>query len=181
MATHSSTLAWRIPWTEEPGRLQSMGSQRVGHDWVTSLHFTLSLLGILWKFVFSWVYLSLSPLLFTSLLSSAIWEPPQTTTLLSWISFSLGWFWSLTPIQCYESLSIDVQALCLSDLIPWIYLTLPLCNLKGFDLGHTWIVQWFPYFLQICNKELRIWPTVSAPGLVFADCIELLHLQLQRI
>ena len=36
MAAHSSTLAWRIPWTEEPGRLQSMGSQRVGHDWVIS-------------------------------------------------------------------------------------------------------------------------------------------------
>ena len=32
MATHSSTLAWKIPWTEEPGRLESMGSQRVGHD-----------------------------------------------------------------------------------------------------------------------------------------------------
>ena len=32
MATHSSTLAWKIPWTEKPGRLQSMGSQRVGHD-----------------------------------------------------------------------------------------------------------------------------------------------------
>ena len=32
MATHSSILAWRIPWTEEPGSLQSMGSQRVGHD-----------------------------------------------------------------------------------------------------------------------------------------------------
>ena len=40
-ATHSSILAWRIPWREEPGRLQSMGSQRVGHDWATSLHFTL--------------------------------------------------------------------------------------------------------------------------------------------
>ena len=37
MATHSSTLAWKIPWTEDPGRLQSMGSQRVGHDWATSL------------------------------------------------------------------------------------------------------------------------------------------------
>ena len=37
IATHSSTLAWKIPWTEEPGRLQSMGSQRVGHDSVTSL------------------------------------------------------------------------------------------------------------------------------------------------
>ena len=35
--THSSTLAWKIPWTEEPGWLQSMGSWRVGHDWVTSL------------------------------------------------------------------------------------------------------------------------------------------------
>ena len=40
MATHSSTLAWKIPWTKEPGRLQSMGSQRVGHDRATSLHFT---------------------------------------------------------------------------------------------------------------------------------------------
>ena len=39
MAIHSSTLAWKIPWTEEPDRLQSMGSQRVRHDWTTSLHF----------------------------------------------------------------------------------------------------------------------------------------------
>ena len=39
MATHSSILAWKIPWTEEPGRLHSMGLQRVGHDWVTSLFF----------------------------------------------------------------------------------------------------------------------------------------------
>ena len=37
MAPHSSTLAWKTPWTEEPGRLQSMGSLRVDHDWVTSL------------------------------------------------------------------------------------------------------------------------------------------------
>ena len=35
MATNSSVLAWKIPWTEEPGRLQSMGSQRVGHNLVT--------------------------------------------------------------------------------------------------------------------------------------------------
>ena len=37
MAPHSSTFAWKIPWTEEPGRLQSMGLLRVGHDWATSL------------------------------------------------------------------------------------------------------------------------------------------------
>ena len=36
MATHSSILAWRISWTEDPGRLQSMGLQRVGHNWVTN-------------------------------------------------------------------------------------------------------------------------------------------------
>ena len=43
MAAHSSVLVWRIPWTEEPGRLQSMGSQRVGHDWAINT-FTGSIL-----------------------------------------------------------------------------------------------------------------------------------------
>ena len=38
MATHSSILAWRIPWTDEPGRLQSMGSQRVRHNWANNAH-----------------------------------------------------------------------------------------------------------------------------------------------
>ena len=42
MATHSSILAWRIPWAEELGRLQSMGLQRVGHDWATVFNFFFS-------------------------------------------------------------------------------------------------------------------------------------------
>ena len=42
MATHSSTLSWIIPWTEEPSRQQSMGSQKVGHDWATSLIYMCS-------------------------------------------------------------------------------------------------------------------------------------------
>ena len=41
MATHSSTLDWKIPWKEKPGRLQSMGLQRIGHEWVTSLSYFL--------------------------------------------------------------------------------------------------------------------------------------------
>ena len=45
MAPHSSTLAWKIPWMEEPGRLQSMGSRWVGHDWVIHFHFSLSCIG----------------------------------------------------------------------------------------------------------------------------------------
>ena len=44
MATHSSTLAWKIPWAGEPGRLQSMGSLRVGHNWL-HFHFSLSCIG----------------------------------------------------------------------------------------------------------------------------------------
>ena len=54
----------------------------------------------------------------------------------------------------------------LSDLIPWICLSLPLYNCKVFDLGHTWMVNGFPYFFQFksefANKELMIWATVSS-------------------
>ena len=48
MATRSSILAWKIPWTEDPGRLQFIGSQSVGHNWVSSLSFFLSLYVALW-------------------------------------------------------------------------------------------------------------------------------------
>ena len=46
MAPHSSTLAWKTPWTEEPCGLQSMGSKRVGHDWATSLSLSVSYLSL---------------------------------------------------------------------------------------------------------------------------------------
>ena len=56
MATHSSTLAWKILWTEEPGGLQFMGSQRVRHDWViTTFTIQMSLMTSIFKFLFfSW-------------------------------------------------------------------------------------------------------------------------------
>ena len=57
MSNHSSTLAWKIPWTEEPGRLQPMGSQRVRHDWAAS--FSLSFF-----FQYLWVYLVLGSISF---------------------------------------------------------------------------------------------------------------------
>ena len=46
MATHSSTLAWKIPWTEEPGRLHSMGSQRVVHDFTFAFTFKVMTEGV---------------------------------------------------------------------------------------------------------------------------------------
>ena len=54
MAIHSSTIAWKIPWTEEPGRLQSMGSQRVGHDWATSLSFPFTFAFVRLGFHWAW-------------------------------------------------------------------------------------------------------------------------------
>ena len=56
MPTHSSILAWRILWAEEPGGLQSTGSQRVRHNWTTNTHFPESILGTYWpgEFIFQY-------------------------------------------------------------------------------------------------------------------------------
>ena len=73
-------------------------------------------------------------LLCLSLLFSQLFvRPPQTTILPLYISFSWRWPWSMPPIQCQETLSTVLQALCLSVLIPWVYLSLPLYNPKGLD------------------------------------------------
>ena len=63
--------------------------------------------------------------------------------------FFLGRFWSPPPLQYYEPLSIVLQALCLPDLSPWIYSSPQLYNLKGFGLGHTWMVWWFSLLSSI--------------------------------
>ena len=77
MATHSSILAWRIPWMEESGRLESMGSQRVGHQWATSLSLSLSITSRIhsWVLFLLWLYpfvLSgvISPLISSSILGT---------------------------------------------------------------------------------------------------------------
>ena len=78
MATHSSILAWRTPWMEEPGRLQFTGSQRVGHDWATSLtqsvlpkaHSHSRMFGSGWVTIPSWLRGSLRSLLYSSFMYS---------------------------------------------------------------------------------------------------------------
>ena len=80
MATHSSILAWRSPWIEEPGRLQLMRSQRLGHDWVTNT-FTLNettaniTQAEIWKISIYWGFSSLA----------ALWDPAIP---LCWISLA---------------------------------------------------------------------------------------------
>ena len=118
-------LAWNIPLISPTFLKRSLVFPILLFS-STSLHYSfkkafISLLALLWNSMFSWIYLSLSPLLFTSLLSSALLKASSGNHFPSCISFSLGWFWSLPLVQCYESLSIALQALCLPDLIPWIY------------------------------------------------------------
>ena len=104
IAIHSSILAWRIPWTEEPGGLQSMGMQRVGHNWATDTftftdedkHFpSLSLL----KTVLPWTSLKIHTLLhripntifkLAVYFSLHVWGPknklPDTFTVMAWVT-----------------------------------------------------------------------------------------------
>ena len=82
MAPHSSILVWKIPWTEEPGRLQSLGLQRVGHSWATSL-FTRLLI----------TFLPRSKHLLNVLLSSKHFTlRPSVTTILDKMFQKVNWF-----------------------------------------------------------------------------------------
>ena len=134
-----------------------------------SLHWSLrkafsSLLAILWNSAFRWVYLSFSPLPLDSLLFSSICKASSDNQFAFWHLFFLGIVLIILPVQCHKPHSIVLQALCLSDLIPWIYLSLPLYNHKGFDLGNTWGSSGFPAFFNLilfCNKFM-IWATVSS-------------------
>ena len=109
----------------------------------------ISLLAVLWNFAFSWVYLSLSSLPLVFLLFSAIHKDFSDNNFAFLHYFFFGWFWSLPPVQSYEPPSIVFQALCLPDLVSWIYSSPPLYNHKGFDLGHTWMAWWFSLLSSI--------------------------------
>ena len=82
MATHPSFHAWEIPWTNEPGGLQSMGLKRVGHDWATSFH--LPSLNI-WQLISAVVYFKLKTLKFNSTVKLNVIapSPPHFILLMS--------------------------------------------------------------------------------------------------
>ena len=101
-------------------------------------------------------------------------KPSQTAIFPSCISFSLGWFWSLPPVQCHEPPSIVLQALCQPDLTPWIYLSFPLYNQRIWFRSYLNGLVVFPTFFNLSlNFSVRssLSGPQSAPGLVFADCI----------
>ena len=114
MAPHSSTLAWKIPWTEEPGRLQSMGSLGVGHDWVTSLSlFTFMHLRRKWQPTL--VFLPGESHGRGSLVGCCLWGRTESDTLkrlssssskVKWKSLSVWFLGTPETIACQAFLSM---------------------------------------------------------------------------
>ena len=96
MATHSGTLAWRILWMEEPGRLQSMGSQRVGHDWATSLSLLSFFPGYHTSWHCSWLLFSPLTMARPPFLSCFICVP---TTYISVVFHTFLFIFSFTPSE----------------------------------------------------------------------------------
>jgi len=148
MAPHSSTLAWKIPWTEEPGGLQSMRSLRVRHDWAASLPlFTFmhwrrkwllpkkfllkSKLTVIWEFTYNvtgWLSLLLSRLCTFNLCPSKYYNLSWCGSLwvhLVWI-LCTPWIWVSVPFQgygCFQLLFLQVNSLPLSLFSIWA----PIC------------------------------------------------------
>ena len=138
----------------------------------------------IWNSAFRWLYLSFSPLPYASLLFSGMCKAPQRTILPFCISFSWEWSWSLPPVQCHEPPSIVNQALYLSNVIPWIYFSLPCIIVRVWFMSYLNGLVVFPTFLNLSlNLAIRSsWSEPQwAPSLVFADCVELLHLWLKTI
>ena len=108
----------------------------------------LSLLAILWNSEFRKKYLSLTLLPFASLLFSDVCKASSDNHFAFLHFFILGMV-LITASCTMLRPSLNRFSNTLSDLIPWIYLSLPLYNHKGFDLGHTWMVYWFSLLSSI--------------------------------
>ena len=138
MATHSSTLAWKIPWTEEPGRLQFMGSQRVGHEWSSGFSYFLQFKSefgnkefMIWAtvssgLVFFWLYRA-SPLGFLlcgNFSSFTTPSPGQVSVPNSFVSFCLLYF-VLPPFE-ENGLPFWVPGVLrqCSELVLWKFLSI---------------------------------------------------------
>ena len=99
----------------------------------------LSLLPILWNSAFSWVYFSFLLCLLLLFFSQLSVRPPQTTTLPSCLSFSLGWFWLPPPAYNVTTLVHSSSGTLSIRSNPLIYSSPPLYHHKGYDLGHNWM------------------------------------------
>ena len=145
MAPHSSTLAWKIPLTEEAGRLQSMGSLRVGHDWATSL--SLSCIG--WG--------NDNPLQCSCLENprdggawwAAIYGVTQSRTRLKWLSSMYGSeSWTITKAECQRTDAFELWCWRILLRIPWTARRSNQSILK--EINHE-------FTLEVLMLKLKLW------------------------
>ena len=99
----------------------------------------LYLLAILWNSAFKWIYLSFSTLPFASILYTAICKS-SSDNRFAFLHFFFLKVILIPASYTMSRTSIHSSSGTLTDLIPWIYLSLPMYNHKGFDLGHSWMV-----------------------------------------
>ena len=149
MATHASTLAWKIPWTEEPGRLQSMGSLGVRHDWATSLSL-FSFMHWRRKWQPNPVFLPGESQGRESLVGCHLWVA-QSRTQLKWLSSSSN----PPPWGCFKGLLAwyleFTQFQLINAFLP-ILGQLGKCILPNFSMYHSFIYQTLLKFSQVSIK-----------------------------
>ena len=146
MATHSSTLAWKIPWAEEPGKLQSMGSGRVRHDWGLHFHFSLSCIG----------EGNGNPLQYSCLENprdrgawwAAVYEVAQSRTRLKWLSSSssssslsvlpfIGLLVFLPSLFLYSQYPPFLTYIMLPTMVPMSFSLMRPCTPSSDSILHT--------------------------------------------
>ena len=176
MAPHCSTLAWKIPWAEEPGRLQSMGSRRVGQDWATSLSlFTF----MHWRK--KWQPTPVFLLENTSKWWAAVYGVAQSQTRLMWLSsssssLSNGWviipqFWQMMG----EGLKEIFSLLWLSEALNIIFqdkeyvtINLSLVLIPYPSQEFSWLHLWKPKSLSVQKVDSLMQGKVKRQGVVYA-------------
>ena len=144
-APHSNTLAWRIPWMEEPDGLQSMGLQRVGHHWVTSLHFLNLYTWNLHHDFKKWTSPSLQMLSYAPSQSIPQPLPPKTCRcILLFLEFSINGIIQCTFLVCFLSFRVILVRFVLVVVVP---------------LARWVVVHWYGYIV-VClfiHLLMRIW------------------------
>ena len=154
MATHSSTLSWKIPGTDESDRPQSMGSQRVRHDWATSLHFTNILA---WEIPRTGESGGLQSSSVQSLSRVQLFATPWTTAHQASLSISNSW--SLPKLMSIESVMPSNHLILCHPLLP---LPSIFPNIRVFSNELDLRIRWPKYW----SFSFNISPSNEHPGLI---------------